>query len=95
VILMGERGGASIEENDIPSYRGIRTGTHTYAVIEDGRWCLYDNIADPFQRNNLAADPAHAGLMKQLDAKIMAWQTSVGDRFPLESAAARVSKYPS
>ena len=95
VILMSERGGASMEENDIPSYRGIRTGTHTYAIIEDGRWCLYDNVADPFQRNNLAADAAQADLMKQLDAKIMAWQTSVGDHFPLEAAAAKVSKYPS
>jgi arylsulfatase A-like enzyme len=95
VIVMGERGGASEEENDIPSYRGIRTETHTYAVTEDGRWILYDNVADPFQMNNLAGDPAHADLMKKLDKQIMAWQASVGDQFPLEAAAAKVSKYPS
>ncbi len=72
-----------------------RFGTHTYAVIEDGRWCLYDNVADPFRKSNLAADAAHDGLMKQLDDKIVAWQASVGDKFPFASAAAKVSKYPS
>ena len=95
VIVMSERGGASMEENDIPSYRGIRTATHTYAIIEDGRWCLYDNVADPFQMKNLVDDPSQTALMKRLEALILDWQKAVGDKFPLEAAAANVSKYPS
>ena len=95
VILMADNGAASEAANDIPAYRGIRTGTYTYAVMEDGRWILYDNIADPFQQHNLAADPAHAPLMKQLEDRIAAWQKSVGDTFDLRAAVQRVSAYHS
>jgi arylsulfatase A-like enzyme len=95
VILMADSGAASSAENDIPAYRGIRTGTHTYAVMEDGRWILYDNVGDPFQQKNLAGDPAHAALMQQLDDRIAAWQHSVGDTFDLKKAIQRVSAYPS
>lgn len=95
VILMADRGGASIAENDMPSYRGIRTDTHTYAVIEDGRWVLYDNVADLFQLRNLATDPAHKSLMGKLDEQIVAWQQSVGDTFDLKKAAQHISSYPS
>ncbi len=94
VILMADRGAASIAENDMPTYRGIRTDTHTYAVIEDGRWILYDNVADPFQQRNLAADPAHKTLMNKFDDQIVAWQQSVGDKFDLKKAALQVSSYP-
>ncbi|WP_269724657.1 sulfatase-like hydrolase/transferase [Sphingomonas sp. PAMC 26617] len=51
-----------------PTYRGLRTDTHTYAVAETGRWCLYDNVADPFQLKNLVSDPAQQALMARFDA---------------------------
>ena len=50
-----------------PTYRGLRTDTHTYAVAESGRWCLYDNVADPFQMKNLVRDPAHQAMMTGFD----------------------------
>ena len=95
VIVMGESGGASEAENDVQSYRAIRTDTHLYAITSDGRWCMYDNVADPYQMKNLVTDPTQAELRHKLEARIMAWQKKVGDKFPLEEAAAKVSKYPS
>ncbi len=95
VILMADRGAASIAENDIPTYRGIRTEQYTYAVIEDGRWLLYDNIADPFQQKNLCADPAHAALMDKFDNQIAAWQATCGDKFDLKKVVHKISTYQS
>ena len=95
IILMCDRGAASTALNAVPTWRGIRTDTHTYAVIEDGRWILYDNVADPFQQKNLAADPAHKSLMDTFDQQLAAWQAKVGDTFDLMAAAQHVSTYPS
>jgi hypothetical protein len=53
-----------------PTFRGVRTKTHTYARLNDGSaWFLFDNVADPLQMNNLADDPAHAGLQSTLDTR--------------------------
>jgi choline-sulfatase len=35
---------------------------------------LYDLIKDPLETNNIAADPAHAAIVKQLAAQLEAWQ---------------------
>ena len=94
VMLMGNRGGASMPQNNVPTYRGIRTSRYTYAVIEDGRWILFDNQADPYQRKNLVADPAHKALMSRFDDQIEAWQHSVGDDFDLKAAAQHLSSFP-
>jgi arylsulfatase A-like enzyme len=67
VFLMADTGKPDGAEGDLPAYRGIRTATHTYAVFGDGRWCLYDNIKDPFQTKNLIEDPQELNLMAELD----------------------------
>jgi arylsulfatase A-like enzyme len=95
VMLMCESGGASVEENDVHTYRGVRTDTHTYAVSKDGRWCLYDNVADPYQMKNLVADESQKDLIHKLNGMIVEWQKTVGDTFPLEQTATKVSTYPS
>jgi arylsulfatase A-like enzyme len=95
VFLLAGNHAASEAENDVPEYRGIRTPTHTYAVVKDGRWLLYDNVTDPFQKNNLAGDVKHEPLMKSLDAKISMWMKSLNDPFPLAEAVKQISKYPS
>ena len=77
-----QAGGTKHGEKDAEKYRGLRTATHTYAVMADGRWLLYDNVADPYQLNNLAKDPAHKELMDGFDVKLRAWIKSTGDRFP-------------
>ena len=79
---------------DAPNYRGIRTDTHTYAVAENGRWCLFDNVADPYQQNNLIRDPAQAGLIASLDKQIEAWLKSAEDPFPFAKAITSLSPLP-
>ena len=49
-------------------YRALRTAYHTYVRTLQGPWLLYDNVADPFQTNNLAGQSASAALQTRLDA---------------------------
>ena len=48
-------------------YRGIRTKQFTYVRKLDGPWLLFDNIADPYQQNNLAGNPEFSELVAKLD----------------------------
>jgi arylsulfatase A-like enzyme len=95
IFLMANRGGGFVFSDPTPFYRGIRTETHTYAVAEEGRWILYDNIADPYQQNNLVADPKYKALMEELDQHVLAWQESVGDAFQYRDVMNLVSNFPS
>ncbi len=71
-------------ENRARLFRGVRTQTHTYALGEDGRWCLYDNVADPYQMHNLIDDPKQEPLLQSLDAMLRQWLNKARDPFPLE-----------
>ena len=94
VFLMNEQGPSDHQEVNVQTYRGVRTATHTYAVQLDGRWCLYDNIADPYQMKNLVKDPSSQDLIQKLDAAMIAWSKSTGDTFPYATALASYSSYP-
>jgi hypothetical protein len=91
--------GAGVGENmefvNQPSYRGVRTKTHTYAVAKTGRWLLFDNIADPYQMKNLVGDAAQKPLMEQFDAAILGWMKKSGDDFPLKENTKKISSFPS
>jgi arylsulfatase A-like enzyme len=63
----------------IPPWRGVKTKTHTYAKSPDGPWLLYDDVADPYQMNNLVADPAAADILSELDAELMRQLDRFGD----------------
>jgi len=91
----GEGEGGTLKFVNMPSYRGVRTRTHTYAVSLIGRWLLYDNVADPYQLKNLVHDPAQRPLMDKLDAAILTWMKSVGDTFPYEENTKRYSTFES
>ncbi len=78
-----------------PSFRGVRTKTHTYAVALTGRWLLYDNVADPYQLKNLIHDPAQKPLIEKLDAAIEEWIKGSGDKFPYRDSLKSVSNFPS
>ena len=54
---------------------------------QTGRWFLYDNVADPYQLNNLIHDPAQKPLMDALDVKIRALLKKTGDPFPYPASA--------
>jgi arylsulfatase A-like enzyme len=92
----GEQGhGGTLEFVNQPSYRGVRTRTHTYAVTLNGRWLLFDNENDPYQMKNLVGDPAQKPLMERLDAAIMDWMKKTGDSFPYKENTKRISNFPS
>jgi len=74
----------------IPSYRGVRTKTHTYIVAESGRWLLFDNIADPYQMKNLVRDASQKGLMEKLDVEVQKWLHTVKDEFPYADATTKL-----
>lgn len=87
----GDKGEGVAADHQV--YRGVRTKTHTYAVAENGRWMLYDNIADPYQMKNLIHDESQRPLMERLDAKIEAWMQSVNDPFPFAEAKTKVCEF--
>jgi arylsulfatase A-like enzyme len=94
VFLLNDQGPPEAQEVDTPTYRGVRTKTHTYAVQLDGRWCLYDNVADPYQMNNLVKDPANKALIEKFEAALIAWSKSTGDPFPYDKVVGSWSSYP-
>ena len=94
VFLLNEKGPDDRMEANVPAYRGVRTKTHTYAIQLDGRWCLYDNVADPYQMKNLVKDPASKALIEKFEAALQAWSKSTGDDFPYATATQSYSSYP-
>ncbi len=70
-----------------PIFRGLRTKRYTYAVGETGRWCLYDDQEDPYQRNNLVADLKHRNLMSDFDGEIINDLRQTEDPFPFRPLA--------
>ncbi len=94
VFLMNEQGPSNRQEVNVQTYRGVRTHTHTYAIQLDGRWCLYDNVKDPYQMKNLVKDPSSKDLIRKLEAALINWSKSTGDPFPYEKATTTYSAYP-
>lgn len=94
VFLKNDQGPPTRQEIDVQTYRGVRTKTHTYAVQLDGRWCLYDNLANPYQIKNLVRGRANKALIEKLDAVLIAWSNATGDPFPYEKALGSYSSYP-
>jgi arylsulfatase A-like enzyme len=74
-----------------PSYRGLRTKTHTYAVASDGKWILFDNQNDPYQMHNLIDDPKQKPLMDHFDALIQVWLKDANDPFDYATAVSKRS----
>lgn len=62
-------------------YRGIRTRTHTYVRELDGPWLLYDNVADPYQQQNLVGQPQVAELQAQLNSRLNGLLEQYDDEF--------------
>jgi arylsulfatase A-like enzyme len=74
-----------------PDFRGLRSKTHTYAVASDGRWVLYDNVKDPYQKQNLIDDPAQKPLIDHFDTLIAAWLKAADDPFEYATAITKRS----
>ncbi len=70
-------------DNGGREYRGLRTRRYTYVrtLLDGGPWLLYDNQEDPFQLRNLVHDPAHADLLRRLDARLDERLEAIQDPF--------------
>ena len=62
-------------------YRGIRTRRYTYVRDRTGPWLLFDNRTDPFQVRNLANQPGHKKLQRELEVLLARKLKNSGDEF--------------
>ncbi len=62
--------GVSEADDEEPGYWAIRTLDWLYAELDTGEVELYDDVADPWQLENLANDPAYAGIRSALAAQL-------------------------
>jgi arylsulfatase A-like enzyme len=76
-----------------PLFRGIRTDRCTYAVADDGRWCLFDEREDPYQTRNLIDEPAYARIVDELNGALADWLRRARDSFPLDAVGTKRSVY--
>ncbi len=63
------------------AHRSIRTKRYTYVRNLEGPWLLFDDLQDPWQRNNLIGKAEHASLERELDAKLQDHLQKIGDDF--------------
>jgi arylsulfatase A-like enzyme len=73
-------------------WRGVRTDRWMYARFRDKPWVLYDLEKDPYELENLAADPAARRVREQMEARLERWMRTTGDSwssnwtYPVEDA---------
>lgn len=96
-IIRGENGsepefallqntGACAVWGDGHEWRAIRDKRYTYAIFRsDLKEELYDNIADPYQMNNLANDPEYADLLAEMKEKMARKLDEINDKFDFAS----------
>jgi len=56
--------------NPVPTYCAVRSRRWTYVRYEDGFEELYDLRTDPYELQNLAADPRFAGVLRERRARL-------------------------
>ncbi len=62
-------------------FRGIITKKYTYAQYLSGEWLLFDNIADPYQLNNLIGNTAFESIAKNLEELLSMELIRLDDEF--------------
>jgi arylsulfatase A-like enzyme len=62
-------------------WRGVRTDRYMYARFESKPWVLFDLVSDPYEMNNLVADPAARKILAQMEARLQASMRGTGDRW--------------
>ncbi len=66
VVVRGEK-----QKGRLHFGRSVHTDRHTLIQWPDASVQLYDDLADPGQTHNLAADPSHARLIAELKASLL------------------------
>lgn len=62
-----------------PGWRALRTRDFMFARTSEGPWLLFDLARDPWEKKNLAGDPASRPLVKQMDARLAEIMRESGD----------------
>ena len=65
-----------------PEWRGVRTDQFTYAKWLSGEEELYDDLADPYQMENLAGGQKHLPVLKKLRSRLKDLLADAHDDFP-------------
>lgn len=74
--------GATADWGDGYEWRAIRSKRYTYArYLSDGKELLFDNIADPYQMNDLSGDEKYAELLADMRDKLTDKLKSINDEF--------------
>ena len=74
--LLNETGVPGLSNRNF--HQAIRTETHKYVEHANGELELYDLRSDPDELVNVAGDPAQAGTLAQLDARLEVLKTCAG-----------------
>jgi len=62
------------------AHYGVRTATHKLIHYwKKDAWELFDLVKDPTEQNNVAANPAYAGILAKLKTEIVRLQKQLGD----------------
>jgi hypothetical protein len=64
-----------------PEWRGVKTKQYTYCRWLAGREELYDNLADPYQMQNLAAGGAPPAVLDRLRVRLSDLLAAAHDDF--------------
>ena len=63
-------------------WRALRDKRYTYAIYRvDGKELLFDNQTDPYQQQNLVADPMHASVLEAFRSTLRQKMTALHDSF--------------
>jgi arylsulfatase A-like enzyme len=62
-------------------YRGVRTKRFTYVRDLNGPWLLYDNLADPYQMNNLIGLDEYIFIQSDLENQLDQLLIKTNDKF--------------
>jgi arylsulfatase A-like enzyme len=75
-VLVENRGGQTFQQGArIGRYWGLRTPQYTYVELSDtGETVLFDHASDPYELDNVAADPSYAGVVTLLHDQLAIMQ---------------------
>ena len=62
-------------------YRAIKTEQYTYVRSLEGPWLLFDDLADPFQMDNLVLKPDYSTVLAEMDKQLNLQLEKIGDDF--------------
>ena len=84
VYLMNMGNGWPNRPKWVGCWRGVRTDRWVYARWHDAdehEPVLFDRENDPYERNNLAANPKFAGIRNEMETRLKKWITDTNDPF--------------